>query len=226
MILKPPFGRQLNKGHHFANGLVGCWLFNEGSGFTTKDLSGNGNDGVLSSGITWGAGLNGLVVNVDDDWITTGATIPDSGTILVWHSYGWDTEVSAADDFYLFGGTSGDTELAARWQSGQSHVVFYTNADAIGLYNPPATLAGQHCIAITWSDLRGLGYLDGVEVADEQTDHTTGGDDTLVLANKDPAGSDGFLGTIDFCYLYDRVHTASEIAYLYRKPFCMFEVDL
>ena len=32
---------------------MGIWLFNEGSGKVAKDLSGNGNDGILAGGVKW-----------------------------------------------------------------------------------------------------------------------------------------------------------------------------
>jgi hypothetical protein len=46
---KPPLGSQLNFGHELANGLVGCWLFNEGGG-RIKDLLGLNNATTLGQG--------------------------------------------------------------------------------------------------------------------------------------------------------------------------------
>src|SRR3990170_7060226 len=52
------------------NGLVGYWAFDEGSGTTAGDSSGNGNNGTLTNGPTWVAGKagNGAVTldGVDD----------------------------------------------------------------------------------------------------------------------------------------------------------------
>ena len=53
--LKPPLGARLIPGHPLANGLVGCWLMNEGSGNKVYDLSGNGNSGTLTNGPEWKA---------------------------------------------------------------------------------------------------------------------------------------------------------------------------
>src|SRR3989338_5884576 len=41
------------------NGLVGYWAFDEGSGTTAGDSSGNGNNGTLVNGPTWTAGKVG-----------------------------------------------------------------------------------------------------------------------------------------------------------------------
>jgi hypothetical protein len=43
-------------------GPVGSWAFNEGSGTTTADLSGNGLTGTIS-GATWGTGVTGTALN-------------------------------------------------------------------------------------------------------------------------------------------------------------------
>lgn len=44
---KPPVGTEINISHALANGLVGCWLFNENSGNTANDSTSSGNDGTL-----------------------------------------------------------------------------------------------------------------------------------------------------------------------------------
>jgi hypothetical protein len=56
-------------------GLVGQWKFDENSGTTASDSSGNGNTGTLTSGAGWGVGQNGAAVNLDglDDYVQVGA---------------------------------------------------------------------------------------------------------------------------------------------------------
>jgi len=44
---KPPVGTQLDFTNSINDGLVGYWIFNEGSGTVVNDLSGNGNNGTL-----------------------------------------------------------------------------------------------------------------------------------------------------------------------------------
>lgn len=80
-ISKPMLGTPLNLAHPLAQGLVGCWLFNEGSGNKVYDLSGNNNHGTLSgfsdpptatSG--WCAGPHGGALRFDgsDDYGSIG----------------------------------------------------------------------------------------------------------------------------------------------------------
>ena len=47
-ILKPRLGLRLNHNHPLAQGLVGCWVMNEGGGDKVFDLSGNGKAGTFS----------------------------------------------------------------------------------------------------------------------------------------------------------------------------------
>jgi hypothetical protein len=59
-------------------GLVAAYSFDEATGSTVADLSGNGNDGTIS-GAAWGAGIHGTGLTFDgqDDWVT----IPESDSL-------------------------------------------------------------------------------------------------------------------------------------------------
>jgi len=76
---KPSLGTPINFSHPLAKGLVGFWLFNEGSGDLVQDLSENDNHGTLknmafpsttTSG--WGPGENDADINFDgnDDYVS------------------------------------------------------------------------------------------------------------------------------------------------------------
>jgi len=72
--------------------LVGLWRFDEGSGTTAYDSSGNGNDGTLVGGATWAAGRFGGGIELDG---TSGyVSVPgfelttDSITFAIWIN-GW-----------------------------------------------------------------------------------------------------------------------------------------
>ncbi|MHC4356863.1 MAG: hypothetical protein ACYS0H_29540, partial [Planctomycetota bacterium] len=45
--------------------VLGAWLFDEGTGSTTADVSGNGNDGTLIGGPAWVAGQFGNALEFD-----------------------------------------------------------------------------------------------------------------------------------------------------------------
>ena len=84
MILKPPKGAMLNRGHPLALGLVGCWLMNEGGGNIVNDLSGNGNTGVfVGDGVSWSAGKYGPGISLagSDDYVSLGTNACILGSI-------------------------------------------------------------------------------------------------------------------------------------------------
>ncbi len=58
---------------------VGYWKFDEGSGSTAYDSSGNGNNGTLKNGPLWVSGVNGTALSFDgsDDYVS----IPDSSSL-------------------------------------------------------------------------------------------------------------------------------------------------
>lgn len=84
---KPPCGVQLNRNHPLAQGLVGCWLFNEGSGLRANDLSGNNNTGVLtnfepmSSTSGWTGDGTNHGTSLKFNGISNFVNIPDSTTM-------------------------------------------------------------------------------------------------------------------------------------------------
>ncbi len=50
---KPPYGSRIDPTHPLAQGLVGCWLLNEGGGNVIYDISGRGYNGSGSGFPTW-----------------------------------------------------------------------------------------------------------------------------------------------------------------------------
>jgi hypothetical protein len=68
-------------------GLVAAYAFNEASGTTTLDASGNGNTGTLTNGATFTAGKNGNAVSLDgtNDFVNlgTGASLQLTGSMTI-----------------------------------------------------------------------------------------------------------------------------------------------
>jgi hypothetical protein len=81
---KPPAGSTLDRAHPLAQGLVGCWLLNEGAGGAVTNLA----DGRLSSpavgGPTWGGLAEGpaLVLNGTSQYVPLGDYDLDYITIV------------------------------------------------------------------------------------------------------------------------------------------------
>ena len=63
-------------------GLIAHYPFEEGQGTTTVDATGNGNNGTLTSGVAWVAGIKGGAVHFDTagERIVIGPIDPSAGT--------------------------------------------------------------------------------------------------------------------------------------------------
>ncbi len=71
------------------NSVVAIWLFDEGSGTTARDSSGNGYDGTLMGGVSWVPGKFGgaLEFNGTDAYVDTGQQLleqVEEFSILLW----------------------------------------------------------------------------------------------------------------------------------------------
>ena len=128
---KPAYSDELvlRKNHWSTDGLVGCWLCNEGGGNTIFDLSGNGNHGSFT-GTVWGTGRDGPALDFDgDDYVSVGSdssidiSLFSELSILAWVnlrskvddrcivaqaiSYNWALRYDVGEDYYYFQGHDG-----------------------------------------------------------------------------------------------------------------------
>jgi len=225
--LKPTRGIRLNKSHPLARGLVGCWLFNEGSGGQVFDLSGNRNDGSLVS-TTWVPGKFGSAINFPGS--TDYINIADNPTLdtnkmticalfnkaSIGNSLGGivSKRVSGSDDaFQLYVDSSNKLQFAI-WIG---DVNKYTTSIS-------TVSAGQDYFACGVYDGSNVSiYLDGKY--ENQTAASGTVDITVDPVRIGWTYSDtySFSGIIDYVMIFNRALTPSEIALLYREPFCMFE---
>ena len=238
MILKPPKGAMLNRGHPYARGLVGLWLMNEGGGNTVADLSGNGNTGSLVAaplfvGGKFGPALsfnglnngNGNRVDIGDlNNATEGIT---ALSILLWartpltacpYTQYLINKTSGADTFRIWWGTNESVFYDVYNDSAQSGQGAYTDAfesdseyhQCVGVYN--GTDVRMYYDSKIGSN---IGALTGLTRSDAGIARIGG-----------LSGYNAWNGQIDHVMIYNRALSATEILNLYRNPFCMFEVDL
>lgn len=230
-LVKPRLGTPLVKGHRLSKGLVGCWLMNEGGGNIVNDLSGNGTTCSFENGLTWGAGKYGSKTVFDgiDDKLSGIKQPPTclNQITIVWsgllHSvasggdvYGRIIDWYPAPSIYRVGG--GDNRLA--WYGN----VGGTSRD-YKISNTAFFDDTQHYGAVVFDGINTNVYKDGV-LDKNNTDYSGALSSPI---NFFCIGSRAFdthrtlYGELDYVYIYNRALTASEIAYLYRNPFAMFE---
>ena len=218
MILKPPKGAMLNRGHPLARGLVYCGLFNEGGGNIVNDLSGNGNKGSLIADTHFVSGKFGPCLSFDgtEDSVSLKKSILLSyhipRTISIWFS-------ATALGGVLLGGVS-----PQYYPYIDATRVYIRSGGAVSILHEGITLNQWHNLIITGpgSNIGPLLYIDGKLIGQFSVDAQP----NITHIGAFSIGTSSFNGLIDNVQIYNRALTATEVLSLYRDPFQMFWVDL
>jgi uncharacterized repeat protein (TIGR02543 family) len=209
--------------YEYDNGLVAHWKFDDGSGNSAVDSSGNSNTGILVNGPTWTTGKfnGGLSFDGLDDTVEIGTADLNSGagTIALW---GYAVSFAPTTQ-YLFGHAS---------QPWANRIQLYTDDQEgyldLGLGNSHSTHTRIHNldtqrwyhIALNWDGSNYTVYVDGSAQA---TGAYSGLSMLETYADIGNAGNranrtEGFNGTIDEVRLYIRALSASEVSGLANTP--------
>jgi len=228
--LKPTRGICLNRSHPLSRGLVGLWLFNEGSGRRVFDLSGNGNTGTFVGDTAWVAGKFGSATSYDGtgDYINAGnkptLNLPNSLSFIAW-IYPKDLTGS---HFLIERRTGSGLDLAyAIYTNGDKFEVFRYDGSAYTITSTTALNLNQWNFVAFSTDT--VSYLMQINRTQEGAVYTNKGNTSptgSTYIGRSTAGSPNeryFNGLLDNMMLYNRALSASGIAQLYREPFCMFE---
>lgn len=247
-LTKPKPGVMLNPLHPLSRGLVGCWLFNEGTGSLANDISRYGNHGQLTNmapniqGSGWGGSKFGGGLNFDggDDYVDCGddssITNLNVGTAMGWMYLdtlatsiiiGYGGGNTAVPGTFGFGirqhtnyyiGTTSQIEGSAGWDEFRGS----TQLSAGTWYHLTMTSNGSYCRL----------YVNGVE---ETIVITQGSNSGRWFGDVNPAETDmvtiggamydGSMvdlpdGKIDHVCIYNRTLSEAEINQLYHNPFC------
>jgi len=221
---KPPLGALPEPGYDICRGLVGLWLFNEGSGGRVFDISGNGNHGTLVADTHFVPGKFGSALDFDGtgDYVN----IPISSPLQIFTQMtflAWTKNIR-----YFF-------------EADGEHLSFFTNDSTVYyighnqlstetsfISGPDATDGNWHQIGFTWDGTNFFLYVNAVKITPYNnptgtgTIDLTGGNLTL---GYNPSRGGYSTGQNDHVMIFNRALSASEIAQLYREPFCMFERD-
>ena len=233
MIQKPFRGAQLNRTHPLVKGLVGCWLFNEATGETVFDLSGNGNNGTLENDVAWGSsgldfgGVDGYIslpnLNINGStprtmsfWVKpkSGADIDgifSCGANSPLNKFNIYSDVAVSNNVYV-GSNSAD------WYSAANTLPEDEISKVDVVYNGgQIQIAGNLKIYINAVDLPLTFAGAGSGVLNTSNVLYTIGTDIF-----EPPGR--YLdGSIYSASTYNRALSADEIAWSYREPYAMFE---
>jgi len=237
MVIKPPFGTPLNLAHPLAQGLVGCWLFNEGGGTWAYDLSGQRRHGELgnianppSATSGWGPGPHGgaLIFDGIDDYILCPAINIGTGPVsfLAWvkgNSIPSNQErgiVGAFGTGYFF-----ELERSSYGSGSLTMIVGYPtqNPNELdgGIWAPSDI--SPHFVGMTRDSTKMALYLDGIQVqSSTHVNFTNFNVGNLPIIFGYPSQK-FFSGSISAVMVYNRAFSAEEVAFLHAFPYCMFD---
>lgn len=208
------------------NGLVAYWKFDEGSGTTAGDSSGNGNDGTLTGtpGPEWTTGKIGGALSFDGtddlvdvaDEITLDIPTSNGFTVGAWIKLSDVTDYRIIVDkrsegtwegYYLYVRPDGKMRFGIEDIVDNNPVIIGTTNVADGNWH---YVVGVRDVAADKVRL----YVDGSEDAPAVTDTTTGSLDSnhsLMIGRYTQTANYHFLGLIDDVRIYNRALSATEI---------------
>lgn len=246
-IIQPPVGVLPNLVRPGAQGLKGLWIFNEGSGLTVFDLSGNRNDGTLINmdQSNWVVGRDGWALDFDgtDDVIDVSsfASSINGATSVTIHMWVKSNSISVNKGLLTpINSDVGDSGLSLRYdsagfQGGQTNVIkagFGTaagdedNNSAIESSGFVQTLEWQF-IVVTWKANEAPKiYLDGVLDIPSFTSSNgsvISGVTDARIAQSSVTDTEKWDGLISMALIFNRALTASEIMARYINPYAMFD---
>jgi len=202
-------------------GPVGYWPFDEGSGETANDLSGNGNHGTLVAGPKWVNGRFGGALEFDgaDDQVDLGSFDLTTDTItyvaLVNGSMtgGWTPIIL---------GRHVDRQITGMRLNSQSRLCYvwnYASTEAYQWSAGPQVPADEWAlVAVTIEPERATAYVitqaQGLQSASNEIPHVSQ-QTTHLLIGGDTTMQYGFRGIIDEVRIYDRALTPDELQSLF-----------
>lgn len=219
---KPPIGSQIDSGHPLAQGLTGCWLFNEAGGSVLRDLAGKCNGAI--TGATWRYSTPGGVLSFDgsDDVVTL--TVPPQTFTEGQVSLCMVVNPNSQSNAYMTNGTSNDSNKLA--------MLFGFQAGAFNIFNNeayPTGVAADTQIAGdvgAWQQIvyasdgaRVFGYKSGSKMIDVAANlNVNGGNLVTFCIGGAAVASAPFGGLVSGFSVYNRALSPSEVRWLYEEP--------
>jgi hypothetical protein len=235
---KPHYGSRVDPHHPLAQGLVGCWLMNEGGGNTVFDSSGFGNHGNFSNGPLWVNGRSGSVISFDGNarWIDLPAnTVGFEGLSEVsLITYVYLNNINA--NYVIYDNAiTGDYFRFALYQNFSvanklSISIRNTHTGDMGTRiilssTPDTPLKKWVSVAITYSVRESFlrMYFDSDLVGETITNITAFTSTPAVnvrIANDVSSSPIPLNGMLAFTMLYNRALTSQEVVHIYANPYC------
>lgn len=232
MAVKPLPGAQLDRTHPLAQGLVGCWLMNEGGGLSVHDYSGNDNSGLLENGPVWSPGVDGWACafpGTTDSARLPAASFPngDAWSFVVRMQMTAKASIDMWQPFvsYLHYNADGGMMLRTFGTKFPSQIILQFGKSVTSVSGALYQNV-WYDLCVTYKDAHSTVYQDGVVVLEVDRTYVPATVDYLRLARRQ---SNSGTGVADYSYCsiscyanWDRALTADEVAWLAAEPYAMF----
>jgi len=234
-LIKPPLGTLPIIGHPLAQGLVGCWLMNEGGGDTINDLSGNGNTGTFVGDTHFVPGKFGPCLDFDGtgDYVDLGnpSVLKLSGSMTI-SAWVYPTSIDSGYSTVLshWGSTGAEAAFNFTILPTTFHLQFSVS-DGSSTTNYESSAA---VVLNSWNHILVSYYYSGspdstfcinrvmqfVTMGRALNTNPT----TNINVGRSSSGSatSNFIGQMDNVMIYNRALGADEIQQLYSDSFAMF----
>ncbi len=188
--------------------LVSHWKFDEGSGMSTADASGNGNHGTIS-GTSWTTGKIGNALSFDgvNDYVTASAITPGQLTVSAWININstatWQCIVERGD--------ASNVGWHVYVNSGNR---LYSSLNGDAVYSTAGTISTNtwYHVTVTWDGATVKHYTNGVQTASAALSSLKDVGSNTIIGTRLAGGPKlAFKGVIDDVRLYNRALSAAEI---------------
>jgi len=234
-LVKPIRGLQINLAHPLAGGLVGCYLFNEGSGKKVFNvIRPSASEGTLEGAAAWKPGGEGFCVefaagsdaiNIANSAAVSFDGYTDSYTIIIRAK----AASQSGSHRLLEKRSSGVNRYPVSLQGGAGATLsgyIWDGTNLPGVSFGTVWDGAWHTLAFVVDNSADYlyTYKDGIRVASaaNTTTATTANSSPYYVGNNYSYTAD-FVGQVAWLFMYKRALSAAEVARLYREPFCMFQ---
>lgn len=233
---KPILGRQINGAHPLAKGLVGIWIFNEGSGNKIFDLSGNANNGTLTAMIPesdWISSTRGSALDFDgvNDYVDTNSDLGITYFNTTWSATAWFNVDDFSAQSTIVGWGRGDVPPYYYWMiavdtSGKLEFWAYDGTNRVVDSGAVIVLAGRwHHVAAMYDNGNVTLYMDGARVnsGSVPTADRTDSENKVRIGYYTYNTEGWYLdGLVDDVRIYNRALATDEVQQLYRNSYAIF----
>jgi hypothetical protein len=211
-------------------GLVGRWKLDEGTGTTTADSSGNGNNGTIAGNPTWPAGFpaaqftnpHALALDGTGDQVAVGVTnfaaLDQARSVSLWFNYA-TVPASGNKTFFSITNRAANATMGAGFQIGTrgSNLSIWAIGGTVYAMTP-APAVGWHHLVYTFDGTTHVMYLDGAQAMTSAVvpPNPQNVAPAEAMIGNYLNGSERFTGSLDDVRVWKaRVLTSSEVSALF-----------